>query len=170
MALESAIFYLPLHSHSLHRHGHTAGAAAATGEFVTFEGYDTLLAAAEVKLVVDYIGCRDNVESGIVQGFQGALVATIAQELARGEAEEVAAAVPLLTGGKIIVAVTAIHRLKVDAQRFQCSNHVRHLRSKGFLSINGDMEGLEVAVHDDWFVDHALVHIKHREHHIQMDE
>ena len=113
MALESAIFYLPLHSHSLHRHGHAAGAAAATGEFVTFEGYDALLAAAEVKLIVDYIGCRDNVESGIIQGFQSALVTTIAQELARGEAEEIAAAVPFITGSKIIVAVTNEGKISV---------------------------------------------------------
>ena len=120
--------------------------------------------------VVGHIGSRDDVEASFVQCFQGMLVTAVADKLARLEAEEVAAAVPLLTGSPIVVSVAAIHRLQVDADIFQSCKQVGNLFADGLLSVDGDMEGLVFAIHDDGLIDHATVHVEHGEHHIQVDE
>ena len=126
---------LPLHSHSLHWHGHASGAAATARELVAFEGDDAFLHVVQVDPVVGHIRSGDDVEASVVQGFQGVLVATVADELTRLEAEEVAAAVPLLACSPVVVAVAAIHRLQVDADFFQSGKQIRHLFADGFLSV-----------------------------------
>ena len=108
-------FLLPIHSHALHWHRHASGTTATAREFVAFEGDDALLDVVKVDSVVGHIGSRDDAETSFVQGFQGVLVATVANELTRLEAEEVAAAVPVLASRPVVVSVAAVHRLKVDA-------------------------------------------------------
>ena len=98
------------------------------------------------------------------------LVATVADEFAGFEAEEVAAAVPLLAGSPVIVAIATVNWLQVDADVFQSCKQVGDLATHGLLSVNGDMEGLVVAVHDNRLVNHASVDIKHGEYHIEVDE
>ena len=104
-------FFLPFHSHSLHWHRHASCTTATTRELVALEGDDTLLDIVQVDFVVGHICSRDDAETGFVQGFQSVLVTTVADELARFEAEEVAAAVPLLTGSPVVVAVATIDGL-----------------------------------------------------------
>ena len=154
----SQIGLLPFHRHTLHRHGHAARTATATRELVAFEGDDALLASAEVNPIVDHIrGCY-HVEARVVEGLQGALVASIAEELTRSEAEEVATAVPLFAGGKCVVTVATKYRFKVQVHILESRKQVGCFRAHGFLSVDGDVEGLERTVHDDRLVNHAFVH------------
>ena len=103
-----SFFLLPIHSHSLHGHRHAPCAAATTRELVAFEGDDAFLHVVEVDSAVDHLGGREDVESSFVQGLQGVLVAAVADEFAGLEAEEVAAAVPLLAGRPVVVAVATV--------------------------------------------------------------
>ena len=161
---------LPLHSHTLHRHRHAPRAAATTRELVALEGDDAFPDIVQVDPVVGHIGSRDDVKARFVQSFQGVLVATVADELAWLKAEEVAAAVPLLTCCPVVVSVATVDRLHVDADLFQSGKQVRDLSANGFLSVNGNVEGLVFAVHDDGLVNHASVDVEHGEHHVEMDK
>jgi len=169
-AFERLFHFLPFHSHSLYWHRHATCAAAATGELVALESDNALLAAAEIELAVDHIGSRHHIEAGFVEGLQGALVATVTEELSRGNTEEVAAAVPLLAGGKVVVAVAAINGFEVETHRLECREQVGYFGANGLLSVDGDMEGLERAVHNDRLENHALVDIQHGEYHVEVDE
>ena len=101
------LFVLPIDSHSLYWHCHAASAAAATRELVALEGDDALLLFVKSDLVVDHIGGSHYVEACVAEGLQRVLVASVADELAWLEAEEVAAAVPLLAGCPVVVAASA---------------------------------------------------------------
>ena len=161
---------LPIHSHTLHRHRHASCAAATTRELVALEGDHAFRQLVDVDLVVDHVGSRNDADASLADGLQGVLVAAVADELARGETEEVAAAVPLLTGTEDLVATTTVDGLQVDAEAFQGHEQVGLVLADGFLAVDGDVEGLECVAHHDGFVGHALVEVDHVEHHVEVDE
>ena len=169
-ARKRLFLFLPLHSHSLHWHRHAPCSAAAARKLIAFEGDDALALSLKVDLVVDYVGGSHYVEAGVIEGLQSVLVAAVADEFSWLKAEKVATAVPLFAGGIVVVAVAAIHWFEVDADALQSSNQVGHFLAHGFLSVDGDVEGLESRIQDDGLVNHALVHVKHGEHHVKMDE
>ena len=61
----------------------------------------------DVDFSIDHVGGLHHVETGVVDSLDGMRVASVAEELAWGKAEEVGAAVPLFAGGEEVAATAA---------------------------------------------------------------
>ena len=164
-------FQLPLDCLPLHRHRHASGTATAAGELVANKGDHTFLVVIEAVSSFDDIGSRNHVKTRLVDGIDGVTVTGITEELARSEAEEVGATMPLFTGWEQTVAATATEdRFHRNTKVIQSDHQIGLFLGGDFLTVNNIMNGLECRIHDDGFVGHAAVHIEHGKYHVEVDE
>ena len=99
------------------------------------------------------------------------LVSSVAKEFARSKAEEIATAMPLFARTMVrVFLATAENRFDRNIEFVQGGNQVVLVFTVCFLSIDGDVEGLILAVLNNGFECHAPVNIQHGEHHIEVDE
>ena len=116
---------LPVDSHALYWHGHAASTTTTARKFVAFESDNTFAVVFKVDFVIDHIGCCNDVESTIVESLQSMLISSVAEEFSRGEAEEIATAVPLFAWAVIRIFIASTeNRLNWNAEFVQGRNQI----------------------------------------------